>query len=309
MLKNVAAFLICLVGVTTAVAAERSTVVAKQAASETALAAVRRSDAADRDCRRQAQEAHARRAHAPRCDLFRAFAPFVEARAHWQTLIENYPQDPRVPEALLGIGRSYFLGKVYQDGYVVFNQLVQDYGSTKEGREALNFSAASLLRMGKFAESAARYEEYVNRFPNGERIDTAHLNVIDTLREADKPAEALNWVARTRQRFAGTAIETNAMFAALRLYVAEGEWADAVITADQLLKRTFSKAVLTARRLKLRISKPTVSNKPDEKRKRSQLIWRCRTASSRITVGWQASVWLRLLDHHAPRSLRSVRNA
>ena len=181
-----------------------------------------------------------------RAAVYLSVRAFDEARAHWQALIDNYPQDPRVPEALLGIGRSYFLEKVYENGYTVFNQLVQDYGSTKEGREALNFSAASLLRMGRFAESAERYAEYVDRFPNGERIDTAHLNVIDTLREANKAAEALQWVARTRQRFAGTAVETNAMFAALRLYVAEGEWSDAVLTADQLLKRSFSKAVLTS---------------------------------------------------------------
>jgi soluble lytic murein transglycosylase len=147
---------------------------------------------------------------------------------------------------LLGIGRSYFLGKVYENGYEVFNQLVQNYGPTKEGREALNFSAASLLRMGRFSESAERYAEYVDRFPNGERIDTAHLNIIDTLREADKPAEALNWVTRTRQRFPGTAVETNAMFAALRLYIAEDQWSDAVLIADQLLKRSFPKAVLTS---------------------------------------------------------------
>jgi len=181
-----------------------------------------------------------------RAAIYLSVRAFAEARAHWQTLIDNYPQDPRVPEALLGIGRSYFLGKIYQDGYVVFNQLAQQYNGTKEGREALNFSAASLLRMGKFSEAAARYAEYVDRFPSGERIDTAHLNVIDTLREANKPAEALQWVTRTRQRFAGTAIETNAMFAALRLYVAENEWNDAVNMAEQLLKRSFPKAVLTS---------------------------------------------------------------
>ena len=130
---------------------------------------------------------------------------------------------------------------------MIFNQLVQEYGTTKEGREALNFSAASLLRMGRFTESAARYAEYVDRFPNGERIDTAHLNVIDTLREANQPADALHWVNRTRQRFAGTAVETNAMFAALRLYIAEDQWADAVNIADQLLQRSFSKAVQTSR--------------------------------------------------------------
>jgi len=171
---------------------------------------------------------------------------FNEARAHFQALIDNYPQDPRVAEALLGMGRSYFLEKTYENGYAIFNQLAHDYPATKEGREGLNFSAASLLRMGRFAESAARYAEYVNRFPTGERIDTAHLNVIDTLREAGKPSEALQWVTKTRQRFAGTAVETNAMFAALRLYIAEDQWQDAVNMANELLRRPFSKAVLTS---------------------------------------------------------------
>jgi len=245
VLKRVVAFLVCLSGAVTVVAAHRSTTaIAKQAASETTLAAVRRSDAADRDAngklKKLPQAEHLRRAA-----IYLSVRAFAEARAHWQALIDNYPQDPRVPEALFGIARSYFLEKSYEEGYVVFNQLVQDYGSTKEGREALNFSAASLLRLGRFSESADRYAEYVNHFPNGERIDTAHLNMIDTLREANRPAEALDWVTRTRQRFAGSATETNAMFAALRLYVAEGEWADAVVMADQLSRRQFSKAVLT----------------------------------------------------------------
>ena len=237
MLRNFVAFFLCIFCA--------FPIAAKQAASETTLAAVRRSDAADRDAqgnlRKLTPAEHMRRAA-----IYLSVRAFAEARAHWQTLIDNYPQDPRVPEALLGIGRSYFLGKIYEDGFVVFNQLAQQYNGTKEGREALNFSAASLLRMGKFSEAAARYAEYVDRFPNGERIDTAHLNVIDTLREAGKPTEALLWVTKTRQRFAGTAVETNAMFAALRLYVAEERWMDAVNIADQLLKRSFPKAVLTS---------------------------------------------------------------
>jgi soluble lytic murein transglycosylase len=245
--KNVVAFLICCACAVATTAANRPThVVAKQSASETTLAAVRRSDAADRDARGKLKQL-AQAEHMRRAAVYLSVRAFAEAREHWQALIDNYPQDARVPEALLGIGRSYFLGKIYEDGYRVFNQLVQDYGLTKEGREALNFSAASLLRMGRFSESAARYAEYVDRFPDGERIDTAHLNVIDTLREANQPTEALRWVSRTRQRFAGTAVETNAMFAALRLYVAEEEWDDAVLMADELLKRSFSKAVDTSR--------------------------------------------------------------
>lgn len=247
MLKNVVAFFICCSCAVTAQAANKSKKpTINQSASETTLSSVRRSDAADRDAqgklRKLPQAEHMRRAA-----VYLSVRAFAEARAHWQTLIDNYPQDPLVPEALLGIGRSYFLGKIYDDGYKVFNRLIQDYGPTKEGREALNFSAASLLRMGRFSESASRYAEYVDRFPNGERIDTAHLNVIDTLREANQPAEALKWVTRTRQQFSGSTVETNAMFAALRLYVAEGEWSDAVLMADELLKRSFSKAVDTSR--------------------------------------------------------------
>ena len=245
-MKYAVAFFVCLLSALPAVAGTRSTaVIAKQAASETTLAAVRRSDAADRDARGNLRKL-APPEHMRRAAVYLSVRAFAEARAHWQTLIDNYPQDPRVAEALLGMGRSYFLGKIYPEGYKIFNQLVQDYSGTKEAREALNYSAASLLRMGQFTESAARYAEYVDRFPNGERIDTAHLNVIDTLREANKPTEALQWVTKTRQRFAGTAVETNAMFAALRLYVAENQWPEAVNIAEQLLKRSFPKAVLTS---------------------------------------------------------------
>jgi soluble lytic murein transglycosylase len=246
VLKNFVALFICLLGALPAAASNRTTSRgANQSASETLLAAVRRSDAADRDAQGNLKKLPVAE-HLRRAAVYLSVRAFDEARAHWQAVVDNYPQDPRVPEALLGIGRSYFLSKAYEKGYVVFNQLFSDYGGTKEGREGLNFSAASLLRLGRFAEAAERYEEYVNRFPNGERIDTAHLNVIDTLREANRPAEALQWVTRTRQRFAGTAVETNAMFAALRLHVAENQWLDAVNIADELLKRSFSKAVLTS---------------------------------------------------------------
>lgn len=217
-----------------------------QAASESTLASVRRSDTANRDANGKLQKLPPAE-HMRRAAVYLSVRAFAEARDHWQTMIANYPQDPRVPEALLGIGRSYFLGKIYEDGYTVFNELVQKYNATKEGREALNFSAASLLRLGRFTESAARYMEYVERFPNGERIDTAHLNVIDTLREANRPAEALAWVAKTRQRFAGTAVETNAIFAELRLHIAEGNWSEAIRTSGELSRRTFTKAVDTSR--------------------------------------------------------------
>jgi peptidoglycan lytic transglycosylase len=183
--------------------------------------------------------------HLRRANVYMLNREFDEAREHWQALIKYYPQSPSVPEAMFGIGRSYFQSRRYSDAFDTFSQLANTYPSTKEGREGLNFSASSLLRLGRPSDAVARFIEYINRFPNGERIDTAHLNVIDSLREAGRPTEAISWITRTAQRFAGTATETNAIFARLRLDIAEKDWDHALVTADDLRRRSFQKGVLT----------------------------------------------------------------
>ncbi len=213
--------------------------------NDSRLVSVRRSDrdsrGADNKLIRLSPAEHLRRA-----GIYMSNRAFEEARAHWQALVDYFPQDPRVAEALLGIGRSYFQSRRYSEAYTTFTRLVREHGLTKEGREGLNFSAAALLRMGRPSDAVAKYIEYVSRFPGGERIDTAHLNVIDTLREAGKPQEAIVWVNRTRQRFAGTPTETNALFARLRLDVAESDWKQAVLTAEELNRGIFQKGVLTS---------------------------------------------------------------
>ena len=211
-----------------------------QTTGDAALSAVRRNDASSRDSNgkplKQTVAEHMRRA-----SIYMGNRAFAEARVHWQAVIDYYPQDPRVPEALLGIGRSYFQSRGYSEAFVVFDRLERNYGATKEGREGLNFSAASLLRLGRAGEAVDRYIEYINRYPNGERIETAHLNVIDTMREAGQPQEALTWVTKTKQRFPGSVTETNAVFAKLRLNIAESQWREAIATADQLRNTSLQK--------------------------------------------------------------------
>ncbi len=217
----------------------------KQSNSDASLAAVRRQDREARNSRgvitRLPPEEHLRRAA-----VYHANRAFDEAREHWQALMNYYPEDPRVAEALLGIGRSYFQARRYYEAYNAYDRLARSYPSTKEGREGLNFSAASLLRMGKTSEAADRYLEYINRFPDGERIETAHLNAIDTLREAGRLQDASAWISRTRQRFSGTPSDTNALFAQLRMDIAEGNWKRAIAAADELSRKTLQKGVATS---------------------------------------------------------------
>ncbi|MCA1601731.1 MAG: tetratricopeptide repeat protein, partial [Acidobacteria bacterium] len=135
-----------------------------QSANDGALASVRRSDdssrGADKRLLRLSPAEHLRRAN-----IYMTNRAFEEAREHWRAFIDYYPQEARVPEALLGIGRSYLQSRRNAEALSTFDQLARDYGATREGREGLNFSAAALLRMGKPSDAADRYAQYIDRFP------------------------------------------------------------------------------------------------------------------------------------------------
>ena len=210
-----------------------------QGASDAALNAVRSSDRADRTANGKLAQGITAAEHMRRASVYMANRAFAPAREHWQALIDNYPSDVNVPAALYGIARSYYQERRYEDARQVYEKVARDFPQTKEGREGANFAASSLLRMGRGAEAAARYAQYIEKYPNGERLDTAHLNIIDGYREAGRPQDAIIWINRTRERFAGNVVEHNAIFARLRLDIALGDWPHANQTADELLQKPF----------------------------------------------------------------------
>jgi soluble lytic murein transglycosylase len=215
-----------------------------QSASDGNLAAVRQSDRAARTAADKLTKLAAGE-HLRRANVYMTNRAFAEAREHWEALLGYYPEDINIPSALFGIGRSYFQERRYQEAFSVFDRLRKAYPQTKDGREGLNFSAAAALRMGQPADAVERYRQYIEQYPTGERADSAHLNLIDSLREAGRPKEASQWIARTRAKFANSPTDINAQFAQLRLDVAEGNWMRAIATADELGGRRFQKGVLT----------------------------------------------------------------
>jgi soluble lytic murein transglycosylase len=190
--------------------------------------------------------------HLYRADVYMANRLFPEARAHWQKILDNYPTDTNaMPKALFGMGRSNMWERQYQKAVEWFDLLTKDYLMTKDGREGLAFKGASYVRLGKNAEAAKTYEQYTIMFPTGEKIESAYLNIIDALREAGKYAEASAWVDKTRTRFSGMAVETNAMHARLRMEIFRQNWTDVVRAADDLLVlNKFANAMVTADEVK-----------------------------------------------------------
>lgn len=173
--------------------------------------------------------------HALRADVYSTNRHFAEAREHWQKIIDNYSSDAGVmPKTLFGTARSYMWERQYDKAVTYFDMLIRDYMSTKEGREGLAFKGASLVRAGRSVEAAKTYEQYTVMFPNGERIETSYLNIIDALREAKKYDEANVWVDKAQRRFSGMPTATNALFARMRMEIFRENWTKAIMIADEL---------------------------------------------------------------------------
>lgn len=172
--------------------------------------------------------------HLYRADVYNTNRIFPQAREHWQVVIQNYPADAGMSKAVFGMGRSNMWERNYAVAVEWFDRAIKDYLQTKDGREAMAFKGACLVRLGKNEEAARVYEQYTIMFPQGEKVESAHLNIIDALREAGKFDDANLWVDKTRQKFAGLPAETNALFARLRMHVHRHHWSNAIITADEL---------------------------------------------------------------------------
>ncbi|MBA2494330.1 MAG: transglycosylase SLT domain-containing protein [Acidobacteria bacterium] len=190
--------------------------------------------------------------HLFRADVYSANRQFPQAREHWQKILDNYSTEAAaMPKVLFGIARSYMWEREYQKAVFWFDKLTKDYLGTKEGREGLAYKGASYVRMNKNAEAAITYEQYTIMFPNGEKIESAYLNLIDSLREAKKYDEANAWVDKTRLKFSGLPTEMNALQARLRMEIYRGNWDKAISAAEMMLNlRDFGGSMTSADEVK-----------------------------------------------------------
>lgn len=189
--------------------------------------------------------------HLSRAETYSSNRLFPEARKHWKAVFDDYPDDAGVPKALFGTARSYMWERQYDKAVEWFERLIKNFPGTKEGREGLAFKGASLVRMGKDLEAAKVYEQYVVMYPQGERIESAHLNIIDAFRGAGRFDDAARWIEKTTERFVGKPADVNARHARLRMEIFRGRWAEALKAADELIaERSFTGTMTSADEVK-----------------------------------------------------------
>ncbi len=173
--------------------------------------------------------------HMYRADVYMSNRQFPSAREHWTVVLQQFPDDPAVPKALFGMGRSNMWERNYETAIEWFGKAVKDHLDDDWGQEALAYMGACYVRIGENIRAAETYGMYAAMFPKGKRIESAHLNIIDAYREAGEYEKADAWVRKTAETFKGTPTEIDALHARLRMLVYTKNWLEAQAQAQELL--------------------------------------------------------------------------
>lgn len=195
-----------------------------------ALAAVRKLDSFDNNATLPEAE------HLLRASVYHFNRDFAGARLHYQAVVDRYPQSTTVPNAIFQLGRGFYLEAKYDEALKAFLKVADTYPDTSSAREALSFVGSTYLRMKRYDDAVAAYKRYIARFPDAPNPERPYLNLIDVFHEAGRHNEALDWVQQTRARFRNDIGGTLALFAQLRIHLAQSNWPAAVRDADELSK-------------------------------------------------------------------------
>ncbi|HEY6660874.1 MAG TPA: tetratricopeptide repeat protein, partial [Pyrinomonadaceae bacterium] len=197
-----------------------------------ALEAVRQLDQLDKGSPATLSEAE----YLLRGSVYQFNRDFSGARFHYQTLINRFPQSTTVPNAMFQIARGLYLEGKYDDAIKLFQNVFDAYPQSSSARDALGYVASSYGRMKRTDDAVAAYKLFIDRFPDAPNPERSYLNIIDLLHETGRYPEALNWVQQTRARFKNDIGGALALFAQLRIHMAQGSWSTIVRDADELLK-------------------------------------------------------------------------
>ncbi len=196
-----------------------------------ALEAVRQLDALDNKTPSLPEADHLLRA-----SVYQFNRDFAGARFHYQAVIDRFPQSTTVPNAMFQVARGLYNEAKYDDAVKLFQKVYDGYPQSTSARDAVGFLGSAYVRMKRTDDAVAAYRLLIDKFPDNPTPERAYLNIIDALHEAGRYPEALNWVQQTRARFKGDVANALALFAQLRIHMAQGSWSTVVRDAEELSK-------------------------------------------------------------------------
>lgn len=203
-----------------------------------ALEAVRQLDALEKNAPLNSEADHLLRA-----SVYQFNRDFAGARVHYQAVVDRFPQSTTVPNALYQIARGLYNEAKYDDALAQLEKALRKIHdapfppapSTTE-RDTLGLLASTYIRLKRIDAAVTYYKLLIQRFPDRPNPERAYLNIIDAFHEMGGYSEALGWVQTTRTQFKNNLGDALALFAQLRIHMAQGSWATVVRDADELVK-------------------------------------------------------------------------
>jgi len=174
--------------------------------------------------------------HLLRASIYQFNRDFSGARYHYQAVINSNPQSGAIPNATYQLGRGLYLEGKYEEALKLFQRVVDQFPQSQSARDALPSLAASYLRLKRVDDAIEAYKLFISRFPDAPNPERPYLNIIDALHENGRYPEALNWIQQTRTRFKTDLGGALALFAQLRIHLAQASWLAVTRDADELLK-------------------------------------------------------------------------
>ena len=173
--------------------------------------------------------------HLKRARVYQFNRNFPLARLHYQAIVERYPQSEAVADALFQIGRGFAQERNFNESVNWFERVSAEFPDAPVAKDALAQAASAYARAGKPKVAIARYQTFIEKYPNAENLDRAYLNIVDVLRDQQgEDANALKWAAKTQEVFKGKLPEAVALFTQARIHIALSDWQKALADLNAL---------------------------------------------------------------------------
>ncbi len=171
---------------------------------------------------------------------------FADARRHWLSIVKDFPQSERRGEAIFQLGRGYFQEDRFAEAIPWYEKAHDEFPQSDEGEQGFYYVGHCHQYLGDANRAISRYEEFLKTYPDSEYAGYAHLNAIDTLRSAGRPAEALNWAARAQSKVREPFFVVTALFNQARIHLTQENYPAALADLTALKTRSLSVRGLSA---------------------------------------------------------------
>lgn len=172
--------------------------------------------------------------HYRRAVIYQFNRNFAFARIHYMAIVQQFPQFMLASEAMYQIGRGFAQENNFEQAINWFERVQSEFPAQPISRDALSQTAAAYSRVNKNKEAIARYQKYIEKYPDAENLDRAYLNIIDIKRDTGEETDALKWTQKTREVFKGKLPEAIALFAQARIHIAQNDWTNALADLNEL---------------------------------------------------------------------------